>query len=122
MDPPSVVAQDDLPATAAPGVVEVDVRRAANGIPPTVNHPAGAARVVSVVTEMLGNEAVAETGQSLGGEDFGEVLQVVPGAMGRLGVRPRGQAAAGDLHRPEFDVDEECLGIGVRVMAGLVAL
>ncbi|GAB3622144.1 M20 family metallopeptidase [Mariniluteicoccus endophyticus] len=120
------VARELVPRLVAeivsPYGVQVDVRRSVNGIPPTVNHPAGAARVVSVVTEMLGSGAVAETAQSLGGEDFGEILQVVPGAMGRLGVRPRGKAAAGDLHRPEFDVDEECLGVGVRVMAGLVAL
>ncbi|GAB3699763.1 amidohydrolase [Mariniluteicoccus flavus] len=106
---------------ARPFGVDVAVERA-TGIPPTVNHPAGAARVTAVVAQLLGPDAVGETGQSLGGEDFGEFLQRVPGAMARLGVRPVGQEAAGDLHRPEFDVDEGCLPVGVQVMAGLAAL
>lgn len=101
--------------------VGVTVERA-SGIPPTVNDPAGAARLTDVVTRSLGADAVAETSQSLGGEDFGEFLLKVPGAMGRLGVRPVGAPSAGDLHRPEFDVDESCLVVGVRVMAGLGAL
>lgn len=113
---PELIAQ-----VAEPYGVAVEVDRS-EGIPPTVNHPGGAARLAEAVRTMLGPDAVGETEQSLGGEDFAEMLLQVPGALGRLGVRPRGQRDWPDLHRPEFDVDEECLGIGVRVLAGLVAL
>jgi amidohydrolase len=43
--------------------------------------------------------------------------------MARLGVRPRG-AAPYDLHQPGFDVDERCIGVGVRLLtqAALLAL
>ena len=56
-----------------------------------------------------------DTSQSLGGEDFGWYLERVPGAMARLGVRPPG-APPYDLHQPGFDVDERCIGVGVRLL------
>jgi metal-dependent amidase/aminoacylase/carboxypeptidase family protein len=67
---------------------------------------------------MLGPDAVTETQQSLGGEDFAWYLHLVPGAMARLGTRTPGTLTAGDLHQPTFDVDERAIGIGVRVLAG----
>jgi amidohydrolase len=70
---------------------------------------------------VLGPEAVTETPQSLGGEDFAWYLHQVPGAMARLGTRTPGTLAAGDLHQPTFDIDERAIGIGVRVLAALIA-
>ena len=61
------------------------------------------------------------TEQSLGGEDFAWMLQQVPGAMARLGVRPAGQAVAPDIHQPTFDVDERCIAVGVKVLCELAA-
>lgn len=113
---PDLVAE-----VAGPYGVEVEVERG-QGIPPTVNHPLGAGRLADAVRTMLGADAVGETEQSLGGEDFSEMLLRVPGALGRLGVRPAGVQDWPDLHRPGFDVDEACLSIGVRVFAALVAL
>lgn len=103
----------------APFGVTAEVTRA-EGIAPTVNAPGPTRRMAGAIAWILGPQAVAETGQSLGGEDFSEYLLRVPGSMARLGVR--GDVAAGDLHRPEFDVDERCLGVGVRVMAALATL
>ncbi|MDO5500080.1 MAG: amidohydrolase [Propionibacteriaceae bacterium] len=106
--------------TSAFGVhVEVAL---AEGIPPTVNHPRAASRVADVARAVLGAENVVDTEQSLGGEDFSEMLLLVPGALGRLGVRPVGVTDWPDLHRPGFDVDEACLEIGARMMVGLVVL
>ena len=44
--------------------------------------------------------------------------------MARLGVRGPDVERALDLHQPTFDVDESCIGIGVRVLvtAALAAL
>ena len=50
-------------------------------------------------------QAVAATEQSLGGEDFSWMLQQVPGALARLGVRTPGQPCP-DIHQPTFMVDE----------------
>jgi amidohydrolase len=48
------------------------------------------------------------------------MLEKVPGALARLGVRPAGVDVACDLHQAAFDVDEQCLEVGVRLLAGAV--
>ena len=65
---------------------------------------------------MLGSQAVAVTEQSLGGEDFSWMLQQVPGALARLGVRTPGQPCP-DIHQPTFMVDEACIAVGLKVLA-----
>ncbi len=57
---------------------------------------------------------------SMGGEDFAEYLQHVPGAMFRLGCQPASGCTT--LHSPQFDIDEKALGIGVRLIARAVIL
>jgi len=57
---------------------------------------------------------------SMGGEDFAEYTQHVPGSMFRLGCQPHGGGAM--LHSPHFDLDERCLGIGVRLLTRAVIL
>jgi amidohydrolase len=89
-----------------------------SAMPPTVNEAASAAMISRAAAAMLGPDAVTETPQSLGGEDFAWYLHLVPGAMARLGTRMPGTLTAGDLHQPTFDVDERAIGIGVRVLAG----
>jgi len=89
-----------------------------SAMPPTVNEAASAAMISRAAAAMLGPDAVTETPQSLGGEDFAWYLHLVPGAMARLGTRTPGTLTAGDLHQPTFDVDERAIGIGVRVLAG----
>jgi amidohydrolase len=44
------------------------------------------------------------------------MLQQVPGAMGRLGVRRPGQVGIADIHQPSFDVDEQCIAVGVKLL------
>jgi amidohydrolase len=72
--------------------------------------------VRDAASQVLGEEAVLPTPQSLGGEDFGWYLESIPGALARLGVRTPGGADY-DLHRGDFDVDERSIAVGVRVMA-----
>ena len=70
---------------------------------------------------MLGPRGVTATDQSLGGEDFAWMLRQVPGAMARLGVRPVGRSSVADIHQPTFDVDEECLRVGVATLAAVAS-
>ena len=92
-----------------------------SAVPPTVNEAASAALIGAAAAAVLGPDAVTETPQSLGGEDFAWYLHQVPGAMARLGTRTPGEPSAGDLHQPTFDIDERAIGIGVRVLAALTA-
>jgi amidohydrolase len=95
--------------------VEVDVA-VTDGVPPAVNHARGVRRLTRAVEEMLGPDTVTTTEQSLGGEDFSWMLQQVPGALGRLGVRTPGEICP-DIHQPTFVVDERCIPVGVKVLA-----
>ncbi len=67
----------------------------------------------------FGPQAVSDTAQSMGGEDFAWYLQSVPGALARLGVRGPG-APLYDLHQSNFDIDEDALAIGVRFTTALL--
>jgi amidohydrolase len=56
---------------------------------------------------------------SMGSEDFSSYLTHVPGAMFRLGsVSPNRVKTA--LHTPTFDIDEQAIAIGAKVMARTV--
>jgi amidohydrolase len=90
-------------------------------VPPTVNEPASAAMLAAAAAAVLGKDAVQDTPQSLGGEDFAWYLHQVPGAMARLGSRTPGARGGGDLHQPTFDIDERAIGAGVRVLAAVAS-
>ena len=87
------------------------------GTPPAVNAATGVDRLTNATVGMLGPEALARTEQSLGGEDFSWMLQQVPGAMARLGVRTPGSPSWPDIHHPSFRVDEACIGVGVKILS-----
>jgi amidohydrolase len=88
------------------------------GVPPVVND-AGAVEVQrAAVLGAFGPDALDETTQSMGGEDFAWYLEHAPGALARLGVRTPGATASLDLHQSTFDLDEAALAVGVRFMVG----
>lgn len=88
------------------------------GVPPVVNEEVST-RILTHAIEDVGADALADTRQSGGGEDFSWYLEEVPGAMARLGVWS-GQGPQLDLHQPTFDLDERALAVGVRVLANIV--
>ena len=98
--------------------VEVEVTHT-RGVPPVVNDALPVAELLAAAKAGLGDMAACDTEQSLGGEDFGWLLEKVPGALARLGVRTPGDLEAVDLHQPTFDVDERCIGVGIRLLAGV---
>ncbi|MFC7548286.1 amidohydrolase [Plantactinospora sp. GCM10030261] len=111
------VVQDVIAPTGA--TVDIEYLR---GRPPVIND-ARAIRVLNAATAAaLGPTGIAETPQSMGGEDFSWYLEYVPGALARLGV---GRSTANaDLHRATFDVDEQAIPAGIRLLvnAALKAL
>ena len=91
--------------------------RYAQGVPPVVNDATSVGVLRAATQSALGPAAPTDTEQSLGGEDFAWYLDQVPGALARLGVRK--PAATGpylDLHQSAFDIDEDALAVGVRVL------
>jgi amidohydrolase len=101
---------------AAPTGAVAEIRYA-QGVPPVVNEASSVGLLRIGSQAALGAEAPTETEQSLGGEDFSWYLDHVPGALARLGVRrPDATGPYLDLHQPTFDIDEDALAVGVRVL------
>jgi amidohydrolase len=88
------------------------------GVPPVVNEERST-QIMTHAIEAVAPDALADTRQSGGGEDFSWYLEEVPGAMGRLGVWS-GRGDQLDLHQPTFDLDERALAVGVRVLVNIV--
>jgi amidohydrolase len=86
------------------------------GVPPVINDRMAAAVIAGAAGAALGADRVVEAEISMGGEDFSFYLDHVPGAMIRLGTGVAGSDEKHDLHQGDFDVDESCIGYGVRVM------
>ncbi|MEJ7706610.1 MAG: amidohydrolase [Nocardioidaceae bacterium] len=109
----------ELIATLAePYGVELEVEMLTS-VPPCVNHEHSTELMRQVAAEMLGTDAVTQTQQSLGGEDFGWILAERPGALARLGVCGEHEVDGADLHQGTFDIDESALSLGVQLFAAL---
>ncbi|GAA4374692.1 hypothetical protein GCM10023088_30890 [Actinomadura verrucosospora] len=87
------------------------------GVPPTVNEVASVQMFRDAAAQVMDEDGVVPTPQSLGGEDFGWYLESIPGALARLGVRTPGSPGEYDLHRGDFDVDERCIAVGMKVLS-----
>jgi amidohydrolase len=112
--PDMVKALVDSVATAYGVVPDITYQR---NVPPTVNDAVCSAMIEAAADRVLGPDAVTSAPQSLGGEDFAWYLESIPGALARLGTRTPGSADDFDIHQAAFDVDERCIGVGVRLMA-----
>ena len=87
------------------------------GTPPIVN-PANAANWArAAVTTVLGADALTPLGTTnMGGEDFAEYMQDIPGCFMRIGARePGGRVIA--AHSPSYYAAEEAIFIGAAVLA-----
>lgn len=74
------------------------------------------ARTVELIRQKVGKELVVQHLPQLGAEDFSAFSRRVPGCYLFLGIRNEARGIVYPLHTPTFDVDEECLSIGVKAM------
>ncbi|MBN1489809.1 MAG: amidohydrolase [Phycisphaerae bacterium] len=90
------------------------------GYPVTVNEPALTEWVASVGREVLGaDRARTDDRPSMGAEDFGFFAQRVPAVMFRLGIRQPGAPSCPALHHPQFNFNDDALGVGIRMLCEL---
>ena len=84
------------------------------GIPGVVNDPAVVQTLTTAAIETIGGENVIQLERPLmGSEDFAFFLEMVPGAIFRLGV---GNAPGQVLHNPLFNFPDEALPVGIATM------
>jgi amidohydrolase len=91
----------------------VEYRR---GVPTTTNDPAMTALVREAAMEALGAERVVLPEQSTGGEDMSLFLRAAPGCFFFVGSQNPAKGADKPHHHPEFEVDEDALPNGVKVL------
>lgn len=116
----AAVLREAVEHVAAPYDVRVEVHHEP-GVPPVDNDAHANRLLEQAIRDVLGDEAVVPTEQSLGGEDFGWLLTQVPGAMGRLGTRTPGGRTF-DLHQGDLDVDEGAIAAGAALLARVALL
>jgi amidohydrolase len=87
------------------------------GCPPLVNTPEGFDVVTEALYAVVGERNVLDRELEMGGEDFAFLLERVPGAMYRLGVRHADWTEVRSLHTANFDLDESALPLGVATLA-----
>jgi amidohydrolase len=87
-----------------------------DGYPPLLNDPASVDLVNRVATRELGADHVRTIAPVMGGEDFAYYLQHVPGAFAMLGI---GDNRPYPHHNARFDIDENVLPSGVRLMSAV---
>jgi amidohydrolase len=83
------------------------------------NDPGLVAETLPIIRRVVGDKNVFEAPKRMGAEDFSFYQQVVPGFFLRLGSGNRSKGITAEGHTPEFDIDEECLVTGVKVMANI---
>ncbi|MBW3598804.1 MAG: amidohydrolase [Planctomycetes bacterium] len=89
----------------------------AQGTPSVENDPGLVELLRQSAAEVVSHEGLdAIPRPSMGSEDFAFYLHHAPGAMFRLGCASPKVGASG-LHTPTFDLDEEALRIGARILA-----
>lgn len=85
-----------------------------------VNDAAVSDYVLQAATQVVGSEHIIhDLPTSMGGEDFGSIMERVPGAMFRLGVTSKDASVHG-LHTPYFDVPESAILTAAEILASSV--
>ncbi|WP_200762449.1 M20 family metallopeptidase [Nitrosophilus alvini] len=88
------------------------------GQPELINDDKMVDIVVKEAKKIIGEENVIDLlDPVMGGEDFSRYLQIVPGAFFRLGTCNPKKGTCVPQHNSRFDIDEEALPIGMKILA-----
>jgi len=98
-------------ASTLGGDYQMDIQ---SGYPPAENHPEIISVVKQVVSDLISPDALADPQPEMGSEDFGYFACDIPGGMFMLGCQIEGDERR--HHAPRFDIDEDCMPIGVAVL------
>ena len=88
------------------------------GSPSVMNNPRVTALAREAIKEALGSEALVELAEpQMGSEDFAYFAERVPATFLRLGTSNHKKGITSSLHTPDFDVDENAIGVGVTALS-----
>ncbi|KHO61116.1 peptidase M20 [Thermoanaerobacter sp. YS13] len=98
---------------------EVEFRRT-RGYPCLVNHKGMTDLIKETAFPLLGEGNVIEVAPTMGVEDFAYFLQKVPGSFYKLGCGNKEKGIDKPIHNNQFNIDEECIKIGLAVHVSTV--
>lgn len=90
------------------------------GYPPLVNHEAETARFFDIARQQFGEDHVKVINRLMPAEDFAYYLQHVPGCFMFVGAGNSDKKADYPHHHASFDIDEESLLIGAKLLVRMV--
>jgi len=99
--------------------VEVDYQFN-DGVPVCITNETVTEDLYEAAVKVLGEENVHYVTAQMGGEDFGQFMDRVPGTFMRIGCRNEEKGIIHKGHSPYFDVDESALAVGVEVLVEAV--
>ncbi len=88
--------------------------------PPTINDDNMVDSLITSAKKILGDDSILTSEASMGGDDFAYFSQKVPGVYFNLGSGNEKKGLTEPLHSSTFDVDEDCLKVGISVLASFV--
>ncbi|EGD51497.1 amidohydrolase [Thermoanaerobacter ethanolicus JW 200] len=98
---------------------EVEFKRTI-GYPCLVNHKGMTDLIKETAFPLLGEGNVIEVAPTMGVEDFAYFLQKVPGSFYKLGCGNKEKGIDKPIHNNQFNIDEECIKIGLAVHVSTV--
>jgi amidohydrolase len=91
-----------------------------HGTVPLMNDPNVTRTVLEVGRSLIGDKASVLGRPLTVSDDFAEFLTRIPGCYFMLGAKPEGEPPPAH-HSPGFRIDEQALGVGVKVLAGVAS-
>lgn len=88
--------------------------------PPTYNDPALTQATLPTLQRVLGADNVINQGPIMTAEDFAYYNALAPGFYFHLGTGNKAKGITSGLHTAGFDVDENALPMGVKVMTNVI--
>jgi amidohydrolase len=90
------------------------------GNPVTYNEPVIVEETLPILRRLVGAENLIAPRPFMPAEDFSFYQKVVPGFFYFLGVGNKAKGISAGWHTADFDVDEESLVVGVKVMSNVL--
>jgi amidohydrolase len=90
------------------------------GNPSTYNEPALVEETLPIIRRLIGAQNLIAPKPFMPAEDFSFYQKVVPGFFYFLGVGNKSRGITAGWHTADFDVDEESLVVGVKVMSNVL--
>ncbi|AHF09872.1 amidohydrolase [Dehalobacter restrictus] len=87
------------------------------GYDPVVNSSSVVGKVTEILKEEFGAKALVKANPVMWGEDFSAYLHRLPGMLIFIGAGNKKKGISHPHHHPCFNIDEEALSIGTRVLA-----